>query len=139
MTRVKQKTLAVVAGSLLVVGLLGASLGIAVAGQPLGAGFNIVGGPRDEMQPATFLSCLPATSWNAVYVWKADKQEWEHFFNTGKGYPAYINLASAGGIQTIPKLSGVVIMMADAQANATLKRGRFRCCRLSTPAVRATP
>ncbi len=128
MTWVKRKTLAIVVGSALVVGLLGASLGIAAAGQPLGAGFNIVGGPRDDMQAGTFVSCLPATSWNAIYVWQADQQQWLHFFNTAKGYPAYINQASTGGITTIPKLAGVVIMMADAQSNATLKSQNSTAC-----------
>jgi hypothetical protein len=120
MSRIKRKSLALLAAMVAVVALLGASLGMAVAGTAsLGTGFNLVGGPiGGDVPPATWISCVPNTAWTAVYIWDAPNQRWLHFFNTAAGTPAYVNNTSNGGITTIPRFSGVAVIMSQAVASA---------------------
>ena len=73
MSRMKRKTLLLLVSMVGVVAVLGASLGMAVAGTTgLVSGFNLVGGPiGGDVPPASWVECItPATSWNAVYIWE---------------------------------------------------------------------
>jgi hypothetical protein len=121
MVAVKSPVLALVAMTLLLAGVLGSSLGLAAAGTrpPLSAGVNpTVGGPLGEsLEPGKFLSCLPASSWTALYTWDAPNQRWLHFFNTSQGIPSYVNNSAVGGIVTIPRFSGVALIMASSVSN----------------------
>lgn len=112
--------------------ILGSSLGIVAAGtrQPLTAGFNLVGGPLNaDVQPVDYVGCLPAGSWTALYVWDAQNQQWKHFFNlTAGSLPAYINGSNVGGIGTIPRLSGVVLIMSQAVSNPRLRDTASEAC-----------
>jgi hypothetical protein len=131
MSSIRRKSFAVVAASLTMAAMLGGSLGFVAAGarDPLGSGFNVVGGPLSgDVGPAAFVQCLPASSWKAIYIWNSANQQWQHFFNTTKGFPAYINLGQAGGISTIPKLSGVVLLMDSAVSNPFLKDTSAQAC-----------
>jgi hypothetical protein len=112
----------VIAMTLLVVAMLGASLGIATANQRLVTlvpGFNLIGGPLvGDVEPDDFVGCLPDTSWTAIYIWDPVAQSWEHYFNTEQAnIPDYINNAAVGGIQEIPRLAGVVIIMTQQVTN----------------------
>lgn len=112
----------VIAMTLLVVAMLGASLGIATANQrliTLVPGFNLIGGPLvGNVEPDDFVACLPDTSWTAIYIWDAGAQSWEHYFNTEQpNIPDYINNLEAGGIDEIPRLAGVVIIMTQQVTN----------------------
>lgn len=101
--------------------VLGGSLGVAMAGtRSLSQGFNLVGGPISGSVTATqWVSCLPAQSWDAVYIWQAETQEWKHYFNPAKNNtPNYVNNINAGGIGSIPQGSGVVMIMSQAVPNA---------------------
>ena len=116
----KSRMLAFVVCSLTVAAVLGGSLGIVAAGSrpSLGTGFNLVGGPLSEsVAPDKFVGCLPSTSWDAVYVWDSSNQTWKHYFNKANGTPEYVNSTSAGGIGSIPRLSGVVLIMKTAVSN----------------------
>lgn len=119
---IKSKAFAFVAASLATSAILGGSLGIAAAGQraSLGVGFNLIGGPlQGDVTPAKYVSCLPAGSWSAVYIWDGANQRWLHFFNTGapQNVPAYVNDPSVGGIVTIKAFAGVAIIMNTAVAS----------------------
>ena len=119
----KSRTLAFVAGSVTVAAILGGSLGIVAAGQrpSLGVGFNLVGGPlQSAVAPDKYVGCLPSTSWDAVYLWDGANQRWEHYFNKANGTPEYVNSTSAGGINQIPRLAGVVLIMKTAVTNPTI-------------------
>ncbi len=110
MSWIHRKSTLVVASSLAFAAILGGSLGLAAARQrdPLSQGFNLVGGPLNgDVAPATFASCL-GTSWNSIYTWDANAQQWHHYIRSA---PAYVNSPSVGGIQVIPRLSGVVLIM----------------------------
>jgi len=127
----RKKYLAVIVASLAVVAALGSSLGLVAAGtrQSVSTGFNLVGGPlQADMPPAQFVACLPASSWTAVYIWDAQSQTWKHHFNTGSGTPAYVNDTALGGISVIPRLSGVVLMMAQAVTSPRLKDSPNEAC-----------
>lgn len=109
--------------------LLGGSLGIVAAHQGSLEGpsagrttaFNLVGGPFfEDMAPTTFMSCIPTTAWVSIYIWDAGNQEWKHFFNPAT-VPAYVNAPSAGGIDTIKKLAGLVVLSTQAVPNAKFK------------------
>ena len=131
MSRMKRKTLLLLASMVSVVAILGASLGMAVAGTAsLGAGFNLVGGPMGgDVAPRSWVECItPATSWNAVYIWDAGNQRWLHFFNTANGTPDYVNQGPNGGIITIPRFSGVALIMNTAVSNAKLKDSPSTTC-----------
>jgi hypothetical protein len=113
-----------------VVGALGSSLGLVAAGvrSNLGVGFNLVGGPLNgDVSPGQFVACLPAASWEAIYIWDASTQTWKHYFNQS-GVPAYVNDPAVGGISTIPRLAGVVLMMEQAVSNPRLKDSPAEAC-----------
>jgi hypothetical protein len=115
MSFLRSRATIVIGLTLLVVSMLGGSLGIAMANQrnsPLVPGFNLIGGPLfADMNPDDFMSCLPDGSWQAIYIWNAQSQTWQHYFNSGGSLPSYVNHADAGGIEKIPQLAGVVIIM----------------------------
>lgn len=128
MSWIHSKTLAVVAAGGAIATVLGATLGVAVAKHPSqvggvcsngtqGCNIHYVGAIRaGSVDPANFVKCLPTSDWLAIYIWDGPNQEWEHYFNTGTipnqaPVPAFVNAASAGGIQQIPGFSGVVLIM----------------------------
>ncbi len=108
-----RKLVALFAGAFAFAALLGGSLGIAAAitPGPLPSGPAYIGGPRETMEPEKFVSCLPAQSWNSIYVWDAAGQQWKHYINPAKGVPDYVNDPDVGGIDFIPKLSGLAILI----------------------------
>jgi hypothetical protein len=111
--------------------VLGGSLGVAMAGtRSLSQGFNLVGGPvSSSVSAEEWVSCLPAQSWDAVYIWQAETQQWKHYFNPGKNNtPTYVNNVNAGGIGTIPRGTGVVMIMSQAVSNATVPDGPAQAC-----------
>jgi hypothetical protein len=131
MNRTKRKALAVMAAAIAVVGLLGASLGMAFANTTtLGKGFNLVGGPlQADTAPDAWVSCLPDGSWDAIYIWDTTHQHWLHFFNTDSGdVPGYVNESAAGGIVKIPKLAGVALIMNQAVSGAHLADSPGQAC-----------
>ncbi len=115
MSFLRSRATIVIALTLLVVSMLGGSLGIAMANQrntTLVPGFNLIGGPLfADMDPEDFTSCLPDGSWQAIYIWNAQTQTWQHYFSDSGSLPSYVNHVEAGGIDEIPQLSGVVIVM----------------------------
>ena len=74
------------------------------------------------------MSCLPDDSWDAVYIWNAQKQEWKHYFNTTGSLPNYINDKKVGGIDEIPQLSGVVIIMKKSVSSALVPEAPGQGC-----------
>ena len=129
----KSRYTALVAATLGVAAILGGSLGIVAAGtrQPLGAGFNLAGGPlNSDVTPDQYVACLPVGSWNAVYIWDGVNQTWQHYFTTtgANAVPAYVNSSGSGGIVVIPKFSGVVILMQSAVASPRLKDSSSESC-----------
>lgn len=118
MGTLRNRVLAVAVAALALAAVLGGSLGVAFAArQPLRAGVNpTVGGPlTGDVTPEKFMSCLPAGSWAALYVWDAANQSWRHYFNTnGTGVPSYVNNAGVGGLTAVPKWTGVAIVMNQA-------------------------
>lgn len=126
----RKKYLSLFLAAIAVAGALGSSLGLVAAGvrQNLGAGFNLVGGPLNaDVPPAQFIACLPAGSWDAIYIWDAQTQTWKHYFNQSD-VPAYVNDVNLGGIAVIPRLSGVVLMMGQAVTNPRLKDSPAESC-----------
>lgn len=115
MSFLRSRVTIVVVLSLLVVSMLGASLGIATANQrntTLVPGFNLIGGPLfGNIEPDDFMGCFPDGSWEVIYIWNAQNQTWKHYFNDDGTLPDYINSEDGGGIDTIPQLSGVVVIM----------------------------
>jgi hypothetical protein len=80
-----------------------------------------VGGPlAADTAPQDFIACIPANSWVALYIWDAQNQKWQHFFHPASA-PGYIHRPEAGGIQTIKRLAGVVILTSQAVPNAKFK------------------
>ncbi len=129
MNWMRRKSFAVIAASVGLAALIGGSLGVATAGvrqTTLSTGFNVVGGPLGgAVAPDQFVACLPANSWSAVYIWDGAAQSWQHYFG---GVPAYVNASGAGGISTIPQLSGVVLIMNTAVSNPRLKDTNAETC-----------
>lgn len=127
----RSKYLAVVVSTLGVAAILGGSLGVVMASvrsQPLSAGFNLAGGPLNaDTTPDQYVACLPAGSWSAVYIWDSQAQTWQHFFNP-TGVPAYVNAPSVGGIASVPRFSGVVLIMTQAVAAPHLKDSNAEAC-----------
>ena len=126
----RKRTLAMTLAVVGLVAALGSSLGLVAAGtrQDLVAGFNLVGGPlQADVAPGTFVSCLPAASWKAIYIWDAQTQTWRHHFNLNS-VPAYVNESSVGGITIIPRLAGVILMMGQAVDNPQLKDSPAEAC-----------
>jgi hypothetical protein len=101
-------------------GLLGASLGLAVAGNKgtLPTGPSYIGGPLENMTPAKYTSCLPAQNWNSIYIWDAANQQWLHWVNPAKGVPSYVNSPTVGGIETIPRFAGLAILVDSTITDA---------------------
>ena len=132
MSRITRKTFILLAAMVAVVAMLGGTLGMAVAGtQSLSSGFNLVGGPTGgDVAPGTYISCVPATSWSAVYIWDAPNQHWLHFFNTGgnTNVPGFVNAPANGGINVIPRFSGVAIIATAAVPNAKLLDSNGATC-----------
>lgn len=132
MSSMRKRFIVLVTVALTVVAVLGSSLGVVMAGtrQPLSVGFNLAGGPLNaDIQPADYVGCLPAGSWTALYIWDAENQTWKHYFNlNGGALPAYINGSNVGGIGTIPRLSGVVLIMAQAVPAPRLKDQASESC-----------
>jgi hypothetical protein len=128
----RKRTIAVITAAVGLAAILGGSLGLVAAGtrSPLSAGFNITGGPLGaDVQPAEFVACLPASSWNAIYIWDAQAQTWKHHFNTnGTGVPQYVNQTAVGGILVIPRLSGVILLMNQSVAAPRLKDTNAEAC-----------
>jgi hypothetical protein len=97
----------VAVGSLVLAGVIGASLGVVFAAQTrptLVEGVNpTVGGPLNgDVTPEKFMSCLPPGSWSSIYLWDPAAQGWLHYFNTdGTDAPVYINDPDLGGIDII--------------------------------------
>jgi hypothetical protein len=130
MSFISRPAVALTAAMLGIAALLGGSLGIVVAahnvdlvgpGQGQSSGFNLVGGPLiADTPPQDFLACLPEDSWVALYIWDAQNQKWQHYFNPDST-PDYINSPQAGGIATIKRLAGVVILTSQAVPDARLK------------------
>lgn len=130
----------VLAVSLGFAAIVGGSLGVAVAkhsstvtgqcsGGTAGCNINFVGAiGSGDVSPASFTKCLPAGSWEAIYIWNGPTQEWEHYFNPS--VPAYVNAPGAGGITTIPRFSGVVLIMKLGQPsqNVTLLDSNSESC-----------
>lgn len=115
MTRVPRRILLVVLSGALVAATLGGTLGVVTARSrsfSLTAGVNYVGpiGSQD-VQPAEFVACLPAGSWNAIYYYDPFTESWSHWFNTANGYPGYLN--QAGQIATIRSGYGVALFMKN--------------------------
>ena len=123
MSWIHRKALAVVAAGAGVATILGATLGVAVAkhtstvggvcsGGSAGCNIHYVGAIRSgSVSPDQFTKCIPAANWQAIYIWDGPNQQWQHYFNTANGVPAYVNAVDAGGISTIPGFSGVVLIM----------------------------
>ena len=116
----KRKIFGVAAAGLGIAAILGGTLGVAFAKTTnLSSGFNLVGGPTNaDVQPKDWVSCLPGTSWASVYIWDAPNQRWLHYFNTAAGVPAYVNQQASGGISSVPRFSGVVMIMNSAVSSA---------------------
>lgn len=123
MSWMKRTSLGLVVGSFALAAILGGSLGVAVAkhattvtgvcpgGSPGCNTNNFVGTIRSNaVSPATFTQCIPAGTWEAIYIWDGPTQEWRHYFNQTK-FPAYVNSIQAGGIDQIPGFAGVVLIM----------------------------
>ena len=128
MSWMRQRSFALVAGSLGLAALLGGSLGFAAAGNKpaLGAGYNLTGGPLNgDVQPDAFLGCLPASSWTALYIWDAQAQTWKHYL---ANVPAYVNASNVGGISIVPRFSGVVLIMTTAVASPKLRDSASEAC-----------
>jgi hypothetical protein len=126
----RKKYLSIVIAAVALVAALGSSLGLVAAGvrQNLGAGFNLAGGPLNaDVAPGQFVSCLPANSWAAIYIWDAQTQTWKHHFNLAD-VPAYVNDPQLGGISVIPRLAGVVLIMKQAVSNPRLKDSPAESC-----------
>jgi hypothetical protein len=131
MSWIHRKVFAVALSSLVVAGIFGATLGLAVAkhtsqvggvcsnGQP-GCNIHYVGAIRaGGVGPNKFTECLPDNDWESIYIWDGATQSWLHFFNTTK-YPTFLNNVNAGGISTIPGFSGVVLIMRSGAPNQTV-------------------
>ena len=115
----------VLASSLALATILGGSLGVAFAKHTStvtgvcangtsGCNVNFVGAiGSGDVSPAQFTKCLPAGTWEAIYIWDGPNQEWQHFFNPA--VPGYVNGAAAGGITSIPRFAGVVLIMKLGQ------------------------
>jgi glutamyl endopeptidase len=84
---------------------------------PLSPGVNFVAGPSQTILPGELLSCLPSTSWVGMYLWDAQLQEWRHFSNVKKGIPGYVNTPDAGGVDVVPAMAAVVLMMDEPVAS----------------------
>lgn len=130
MSWIKRRTIGVMAAGLGIAAIFGGTLGVAFAGTAnLTTGFNLVGGPTAaDVQAKDWVSCLPATSWSSVYIWDAPTQAWMHYFNTTAGVPAYVNQQASGGIGSIPRYSGVVVIMNTAVASAKLPDSPSQAC-----------
>jgi hypothetical protein len=112
--------------------LLGGTLGVATAGTKpsLFAGTNpAVGGPlAAAVTPDKWVSCLPSSSWRAVYRWDGTAQSWSHYFNTAKGIPDYVNDTDVGGIDLIPRLSGLAMQMDELVNNPFMPDSPTQSC-----------
>lgn len=117
MTSLRTRYLGLLAASIGIAALLGASLGLAAAAvrtQPLAKGFNLAGGPLvTDVAPDEFVSCLPQDSWNSLYIWDSANQKWTHYFNEDVA-PAYVNRPEVGGITIVKRHAGVVLIMDKA-------------------------
>jgi hypothetical protein len=116
----RRRMFTVVAAGLGLAAIVGGTLGVAFAKTTdLSSGTNLVGGPTGaDVQAKDWVSCIPGTSWASVYIWDAPNQRWLHYFNTAAGVPAYVNQQASGGIGSIPRFSGVVLMMNTALSAA---------------------
>lgn len=119
MSELRRRAMALTAAAVGTAALLGGSLGMAFAGSRSGlsTGVNYIGGPRVNMSPAQFVSCLPPASWSAIYAWDGATQTWQHYYNTTKGIPAYVNRPEVGGIETLRGARAVAIIMDQAVAS----------------------
>ena len=122
---------ALVVASLGIAAALGGSAGMVAAGTrpfALGVGDNYTGPLQGDVQPTTFVACLPVASWRAMYLWDNTRKEWYHYFNTTKGIPEYVNLPSVGGITIIKRGAGLALIMDQAVANPYLKDSESDSC-----------
>jgi len=129
MSFIKRPMFAITVGMLGLAAVLGGSLGLAAAHtQSLANGFNLVGGPlAADTEPDDFMACIPANSWSSIYIWDAANQKWQHFFNPSNT-PDYINAPEAGGIVTIKRLAGVVVLTTQAVDGAVFKDSPSSTC-----------
>lgn len=128
---IRTPAFALIVASLGIAALLGGSLGIVAAKSrpfPLLVGENYSGPLLGDVQPASFIECVPPASWRALYTWDRVNKEWRHYFNTTKGVPAYVNGAEVGGIILIKKGEGVAIIMDAAVQNPYLKDSEGDSC-----------
>lgn len=123
-----RRLFAIFGGAVAFAGLLGGTLGIAAAQNSLPAGPAYIGGPRESMSPENFTSCLPTQSWNSIYVWDASTQQWKHWINPAKGVPEWVNAPDVGGIEMIPRFSGLAILVDTAIPNATFPQINAQAC-----------
>lgn len=127
----RKRTLALLLAAVALVAAMGSSLGLVAAGirqQDLVVGFNLVGGPLNaDVAPGQFVQCLPAGSWEAIYIWDQTTQTWKHYFNPAD-VPDYVNETSVGAISTIPRLAGVVLMMDAPVTDPHLKDSPAEAC-----------
>lgn len=121
MSKLRLKVASIAALCLTLAAVLGLSAGFVAAGprsQPLLPGLNLLGGPlHDSVPPADFLACLPPSSWKAIYLYRAETQTWQHYFNPSLGIPAYANRSDLGGIAVIPQTAGLWIIMEQRVDN----------------------
>ena len=130
----------VLASSLALAAVMGGSLGIALAKHTStvtgvcangsnGCNVNFVGAiGSGDVTPGQFTKCLSAGTWEAIYIWDGPNQQWQHFFNPS--VPTYVNQPSAGGITSIPRFAGVVLIMKLGQPaqSVTLLDGNSETC-----------
>jgi hypothetical protein len=118
MKLVRNPAVGLAAAILGIAALLGGSLGMATAATRPGGlsqGVNLIAGPlASDVEPGKFVSCLPPTSWKAMYIWRHETQTWNHYFNTktSDGIPGFVNSPEAGGVSVVVQASGVAIIMA---------------------------
>lgn len=131
----------VLASSLALAAVMGGSLGIALAKHTStvtgvcangsnGCNVNFVGAiGSGDVTPGQFTKCLADGAWEAIYIWDGPNQQWQHYFNT-KSVPTYVNQPSAGGITSIPRFAGVVLIMKLGQPaqSVTLLDGNSETC-----------
>lgn len=127
----KNRALGLAVSTVGLAAVLGGSLGVAMAGtRSLTEGFNLVGGPiSSNVSAEEWVSCLPEQSWDAVYIWQAETQEWKHYFNPDKNNtPNYVNSTNAGGIGSIPRGTGVVMIMSQTVTDAQVADAPGQAC-----------
>ena len=130
MSLLRHKALYLVLATFGAAALFGGTLGATAGSRPaLSEGFNLIGGPLGgSVTPDKFVSCLPGGSWQAIYTWDGAEQEWTHFFDTSGTLPDYLNDTDVGGMSSIGRLAGVVVIMNSAVANPFFPENSSDAC-----------